>query len=67
MREADEQKQIEQFDKIMKQKRLQYAQENPSHLKTKAARKNLLKFKQEMSHEVPEYLRELAESGIDIS
>ena len=58
---------MEKFNQIMKQKRLQHSQGNPVHLKRKDSHMPMLKIKQDLSKEVPEYLKELAESGIEIS
>ena len=67
VRQADDKKEMEKFNQIMKQKRLQHSQGNPVHLKRKDSHMPMLKIKQDFSKEVPEYLKELAESGIDIN
>ena len=64
LRETDQKKDLEKFKQITGQKRLKYAAENGSHLKTSFGLVPLNKFKKEYSNEVPEYLKALVESGM---
>ena len=45
---------------------MKYAQDHSSHLKTKDGITPMLMLKRELSYEVPDYLKDLVDSGIDV-
>ena len=66
LKQEEQEKEMQKFKEITGKKRLKYAKDNSSHLKTKAAFIPLLKIKSDYSNKVPDYLKDLAETGIDI-
>ena len=66
LRDEEDKKNLEKFQEMTGKRRIKYAQDNSSHMKTKDGITPMLMLKRELGYQVPEYLKDFVESGMDI-
>lgn len=66
LRDEEDKKNLEKFQEMTGKRRIKYAQDNSSHMKTKDGITPMLMLKREVGHLVPDYLKDYVDSGMGI-